>query len=72
MPAKTGMTFIIVQHLSPDYKSMMAELIGKVTSMPVHVIEDGMEPKPDHIYLIPPNQNLTFFPWPSVAGSTKP
>lgn len=61
MPAKTGMTFIIVQHLSPDYKSMMAELIGKVTSMPVHVIEDGMEPSPDHIYLIPPNQNLSFF-----------
>ena len=61
MPSKTGMTFIIVQHLSPDYKSMMAELIGKVTSMPVHVIEDGMEPQPDHIYLIPPNQNLSFF-----------
>ncbi len=61
MPDKTGMTFIIVQHLSPDYKSMMAELIGKLTAMPVHVIEDGMEPKPDHIYLIPPNHNLTFF-----------
>lgn len=61
MPPNTGMTFIIVQHLSPDYKSMMAELIGKVTSMSVHVIEDGVEPKPDHIYLIPPNHNLTFF-----------
>lgn len=61
MPANTGMTFIIVQHLSPDYKTMMGELIGKVTSMPVHVIEDGVEPSPDHIYLIPPNHNLTFF-----------
>lgn len=61
MPAKTGMTFIIVQHLSPDYKTMMAELIAKVTSMPVHIIEDGMEPQPNHIYLIPPNNNLTCF-----------
>jgi two-component system CheB/CheR fusion protein len=61
MPVNTGMTFIIVQHLSPDYKSMMAELVGKVTSMPVHVIEDGVEPQPDHIYLIPPKHDLTFF-----------
>lgn len=61
MPAKTGLTFIVIQHLSPDYKSMMDELLSKVTEIPVEVVHDGTEPLPDHIYLIPPRQNMTIF-----------
>lgn len=36
MPGNTGLTFIIVQHLSPDYKSLMAEILGKHTNMMVY------------------------------------
>ncbi len=61
MPSDSGMAFIVVQHLSPDYKSLMVELLSKKTSMPVHRAEDAMEVLPDHVYLIPPKKNLTIF-----------
>ncbi|WFP51465.1 chemotaxis protein CheB [Methylomonas sp. EFPC3] len=61
MPADTGMAFIVVQHLSPDYKSLMVELLSKHTLMPVLRIEEGMKVEPNHVYLIPPRKNLTIF-----------
>lgn len=61
MPAKSGMAFIVVQHLSPDYKSLMVELLSKKTPIPVHRAEDGMLVHADNIYLIPPKKNLTIF-----------
>ena len=61
MPHDSGVAFIVVQHLSPDYKSLMAELLSKHTLMPVSRSEDGMQVKPNHIYLIPPKKNLTIF-----------
>lgn len=61
MPADTGLTFIVIQHLSPDYKSLMVELLSKKTRMPVYRAEDGMAVEPDSIYLIPPKKNLTIF-----------
>jgi two-component system, chemotaxis family, CheB/CheR fusion protein len=59
IPPDTGFAFVIVQHLSPDYKSMMAELLGRHTTMTVRVIEDGMTPDPNTVSLIPPRVNLT-------------
>lgn len=59
MPANSGLAFIVVQHLSPDYKSLMVELLSKHTKMPVFRAEDSMEVKPDCVYLIPPKKNLT-------------
>ncbi|MDD2501823.1 MAG: chemotaxis protein CheB [Geobacter sp.] len=61
MPPDSSMAFIVVQHLSPDYKSLMVELLSKKTSMPVHRAEDAMEVLPNHVYLIPPKKNLTIF-----------
>lgn len=61
MPAGTGMAFIVVQHLSPDYKSLMVELLSKKTPMPVHRAEDGMPVLPNSVYLIPLKKNLTIF-----------
>jgi two-component system CheB/CheR fusion protein len=61
MPANTGLGFIVIQHLSPDYKSLMVELLSKKTKIPVQRIEDGMEVLRDHIYLIPPKTSLTIF-----------
>ncbi len=59
MPSDTGMAFVVVQHLSPDYKSMMVELLSKHTSMKVLRAEDGMPVEPNHIYLIPPKKLMT-------------
>lgn len=61
MPATSGLAFIVVQHLSPDYKSLMVELLSKKTEMPVHRAEDGMEVLANNVYLIPPRKNLTIF-----------
>ena len=59
IPSNTGLIFIIIQHLSPDYKSLMAEILGKHTSMMVLQAESDMEIEPDTVYLIPPKKNMT-------------
>ncbi|MBK7398112.1 MAG: PAS domain-containing protein [Myxococcales bacterium] len=61
MPTDSGLGFVVIQHLSPDYKSLMVELLSKKTAMPVHRAEDGMLVLPNHVYLIPPKKNLTIF-----------
>jgi two-component system, chemotaxis family, CheB/CheR fusion protein len=61
MAPNSGLGFIVVQHLSPDYKSLMKELLSKKTQMPVHRVEEGMLVEPDNVYLIPPKKNLTIF-----------
>lgn len=59
MPANSGMTFVVIQHLAPDYKSLMVELLARLTAMPVIRAEEGMQVQPNHVYLIPPRFNLT-------------
>jgi two-component system CheB/CheR fusion protein len=61
MPPNSNLAFVVVQHLSPDYKSLMVELLSKKTEMPVHRAEDGMEVVAGNVYLIPPKKNLTIF-----------
>jgi two-component system CheB/CheR fusion protein len=51
----------VIQHLSPDYKSMMVELLSKRTAMPVRRAEEGMLVEADTVYLIPPRKQLTIF-----------
>jgi len=58
LPRDTGMAFVIVQHLSPDFKSLMDELLARHTEMPIHPVEDGMRVEPDNIYLIPPGKEM--------------
>jgi two-component system CheB/CheR fusion protein len=58
VPVDTGMAFIIVQHLSPDFKSLMPELLSKHTSMPIYTAEDKQTIKPNCIYLNQRNKNL--------------
>ena len=57
----SGMAYMVVQHLSPDYKSLMVELLQKRTEMLVLRAEEGMLVEKDHLYLIPPNQEMTIF-----------
>ncbi len=58
-PADTGAAFVVVQHLSPDHKSMMGNLLARHTDMPIQVAEDGTRIAADHVYLIPPGNILT-------------
>src|SRR5689334_6161414 len=58
LPADTGMAFVVVQHLSPDFRSMMDELIGRYSTMPVVLAESGMAVEPNHIYLLPPRKEM--------------
>lgn len=58
MPSDTGMAFIIVQHLSPDFKSLMPELLAKHTTMEIFTTEDKQIIKPNCVYLNQRNKNL--------------
>ncbi|HVR90625.1 MAG TPA: chemotaxis protein CheB [Novosphingobium sp.] len=59
MPGDTGMAFVLVQHLSPDHKSMLAELLGRTTGMDVIEATDGVSVKPDCVFVIPPDATMT-------------
>lgn len=58
LPADLGIPFVILQHLSPTYRSMLVQLLGRETTMQVCAIEDGLAPQPNQIYITPPNRNL--------------
>lgn len=62
MPADVdpGMAFILVQHLSPDHKSLLVELVRRYTRMQVYEVEDGMTVRPNCAYIIPPNHDMAF------------
>ena len=57
-PADTGFAFVIIQHLSPDYKSLMPELLSRHTTMSVKEAKEGDEVTPNHVYLIPGVKNI--------------
>jgi two-component system CheB/CheR fusion protein len=58
LPTNTGMAFVLVQHLDPKHVSLLPELLGRATSLPVSEISDGLRVEPDHIYVMPPNCSL--------------
>jgi two-component system CheB/CheR fusion protein len=62
MPAETdpGMAFVLVQHLAPDHKSILTDLIRRYTRMQVFEVEDGMKVLPNCAYIIPPNRDMAF------------
>ncbi len=49
MPEKTGLAFVVIQHLSPDYKSLMDELLARYTRLRIVKVEDGMPVEADTI-----------------------
>jgi len=54
-----GMAFVLVQHLDPDHKSLLTELLGRHTTMDVHEVQDGVRVEPNSVYVIPPNHGLS-------------
>ncbi|MDI1229257.1 MAG: chemotaxis protein CheB [bacterium] len=59
LPKKTGMAFVLIQHLAPQHESLLGGLLSQSSQLPVIEAAQGMTVKIDHIYVIPPNAKLT-------------
>jgi two-component system, chemotaxis family, CheB/CheR fusion protein len=59
-PSDLGAAFVVIQHLSPDFKSHMQDLLGRRTAMDVIRVENGIVVKPNCVYLIPPRAEMIF------------
>jgi two-component system CheB/CheR fusion protein len=58
IPRKSGMAYVLVQHLSANHISNLPEILSRVATIPVHEIIDEIQLVPDHIYIIPENKML--------------
>lgn len=58
MPADNGMAFVIVVHLSPEHESELANILQRKTRMPVLQVSETVAIEPNHVYIIPPKNNL--------------
>lgn len=58
LPTRTGMAFVLIQHLDPAHPSLLVDLLVAATRMPVREVVDGEPVEPDHVYVIPPNCSL--------------
>ena len=59
VPENSGVAFVIVQHLDPTHKGIMPELLQRVTGMKVFQVSDRMRVKPNCVYVIPPNKDMS-------------
>jgi two-component system CheB/CheR fusion protein len=59
VPERCGMAFVVIQHLDPKHKDLMVELLQRATALPVVQAMDRLEVEPDHVYVIPPNRDLS-------------
>src|SRR6185503_19634676 len=79
VPAKTGLAFAVVQHLDPNHKGIIVELLQRASALSVVQAKDGQQIEPDHVYMIPPNKDmavlngaLQLFPLRSPRGLNLP
>jgi two-component system CheB/CheR fusion protein len=59
VPENSGVAFVIIQHLDPTHKGIMCELLRRVTTMDVFQVSDRMRVKPNCVYVIPPNKDMS-------------
>ena len=59
LPLDTGMAFVLIQHLAPDHKSLLREILSRETAMPVIEVLDNIAVEPNCVYVIPPNTKMT-------------
>lgn len=57
----TGMAFVLIQHLDPNHKSLLSEILQRATTMPVNEVRDGMTVQPNQVYIIPPNTKMMLY-----------
>lgn len=58
LPTDLGISYVVLQHLSPTHRSMMVQLLGRETAMAVLEAEHGTQPEPDTIYVVPASRNM--------------
>jgi two-component system CheB/CheR fusion protein len=58
LPADTGMAFVVLQHLSPDFKSLMDELLSRRTRMRIQMADHDLGVEPNTVYLLPPQKEM--------------
>src|SRR5687767_15590617 len=58
LPTDAGVAYVLVQHLDPTHRSLLSELLARVTTLPVTEIHPEARVEPNKIYVIPPNCNL--------------
>ena len=59
LPPKSGMAFVLIQNLELKYENALYSLLSRSTRMPVIEVFDGVALEPNHVYVIPPNNNMT-------------
>ena len=59
VPERSGLAYVVVQHLDPGHKALLVELLQKATAMPVCEASEGLPLRPDTVYVIPPGRELT-------------
>ncbi|PKL40193.1 MAG: chemotaxis protein CheB [Candidatus Riflebacteria bacterium HGW-Riflebacteria-1] len=59
VPVNSGMAFVVVQHLDPNRQGLLPELLQRATPMPVKQVTDRLKVLPDHVYVIPPNRDMS-------------
>ena len=59
IPAGTGLAFVLIQHLDPRHDSMLAGILTRAAKIPVEQVTDGMPIEGDHVYVIPPDREMT-------------
>jgi two-component system, chemotaxis family, CheB/CheR fusion protein len=64
-----GMAYVLVLHLDPARESAVTEILARATRMPVVQVKEGMRVTPDHVYVIPPNYEMTIAEWVLHLGS---
>jgi len=58
LPTDLGISYVVLQHLSPTHRSMMVQLLGRETAMAVREVEHGSQPEPDTVYVAPASRNV--------------
>jgi two-component system, chemotaxis family, CheB/CheR fusion protein len=58
VPKESGMAYVVILHMSAEYESRLAEILQSTSSIPVTQVRERIKVYPDHVYVIPPNQNL--------------
>ena len=59
LPPNSALAYVVIQHLDPEHKSLLPEILAKKTRMPVEQIHEGLVVQANQVYVIPPNTALT-------------
>ena len=59
LPSQTGMAFVFVQHLDPRHSSQLVQILTRDTTLPIKEATDGELLRPDQVYIMPPNHEMT-------------